>query len=186
MVLPVESRVYAPLSVPRTLPARPLKDTGALTDSAHKNAQNFLENLPPDVRERVGQVYRDSKERQNFSAPERSEKDRGPEKTGREASPPKTDNFIRADFQQPIFTQPILTPTAALLQVQFAAANDASETQEASLSPKEHEAFHAAYLSAGAQPGGRAAALAARIAQEELTQRATVVLPVVTSVNLSA
>jgi hypothetical protein len=179
----VEPRVYALTSVPKTVPVRPQKFSGAIGDSAQSNAQAFIDTLPGDVRDKIGRLYRDPKKRDSFAQPERTEDDK-PAAAKSEAGTGRQENVVQVDFPQPIFTQPILTPNAALLQVQFAA--NSTPASDVSLSQKEHEAFHAAYLNAGALRGGRAAALAAQIAQQELAKKTVIVSPVPTSVNLSA
>ncbi len=184
MAIGVESRVSTLPSVQRTLPVRPHRIAGSVEDSAQKNAQAFIDTLPSDVRDRVGQLFRDPKKRERFDQPERTSDDQpATRKATRDTG--ERGNVIEVDFQQPIYTQPILTPSAVLLQVQFADSEQTNGGQER-LSLKEHEAFHAAYLSAGAQPGGRAEALAAQIAREEQAQKTLIVSPVPTSVNLSA
>jgi hypothetical protein len=154
-----------------------------VSDSPHRNAQSFIDTLPADVRDRIGQLTKNPKKRDQFDQPERADEDAAERKVSRATQ--RTDNVIHADFRQPIYTQPILTPNAALLQVQFA-EQDSFHSFSSPRSQKEYETFHAAYVNAGAQPGGRAAALAAQIARDELAQTTLIVPPVLTSVNLSA
>jgi len=181
MVLAVESKVYVPPSVAKT-PARPQKPAGSLGDSLETVARAFVESLPKDVRDRVGQAPRDAQKRDDSDRSARSNQDAPTQKVQSSYSSgvfsPKLD-------QEPVYSLPSLNPGAALLQVQLSSdenrPSDRSNPSELALQTRNQ-----AYISSGAQAGGEAAAFAAEIARDEQAKIVQIVPPVLTSVNFFA
>ena len=184
MALALESRVYAPVSVSKTFPVRPQRHVGDVSDSPQRAAQSFVESLPPDVRDKIGSLNRDADRRNGFDRTKRDVDETASRESSSETTQARPYEAV-AQQQDPIYTAPILTPGATLLQAQLSTANGFEKLSRDVTSFK-REAVNDAYVSAGAQPGGRAAALAAQIAQQEQANQVFIVPPVLTSVNFTA
>lgn len=181
MVLAVESKVYVPPSVIKT-PARFQKSAGSLGDSLETVARAFVDSLPKDVRDRVGQAPRDAQKRDDSDRSQRSNQDAPTQKIQSSYS----GNVFSPELdQEPAYSSPSLNPGAALLQVQLS-SDEQRHSDRTSPSELALQARNQAYISSGAQPGGEAAAFAAAIERDELANTVLIVPPVITSVNLLA
>ena len=188
MALPIESRVYGSPSIPQTQPARPRPQTqGATADSTQRAAQNFVQTLPSDVREQLNQVHRDNQKKNNFSNAQKSTPDNQTQSvSANEAAGENARTASQPQNQRPAgYSLSGLAPSSTLFQAQLSAQQNPYTARDG-LPPRQHETYHDAYLSAGAQPGGRTAALEAALVREELSQKTLIVPPVLTQVNFSA
>lgn len=188
MALPIESRVYGPLSVPKAPVVRPQARPVSQGDgeSVQRAAQAFVQTLPGEVRERQSQIDRDSSKKNSFSDAQRTEEER------RSTTALEDDSFQAASaFQadEDAFSSGSgfarFTPVANLVQAQLLEQESNTESQTA-LSNARYETSHKAYLSAGAQPGGRAEALRSALLREEQANKTVVFSPIQTSVNFVA
>ncbi len=178
MALSVDAKVYGPLSVPKTPSVRSQpKPAASDGESTQRAAQAFVETLPPEVRDRLAQANRDGQKRNGFDQAQAAPDEVQSSPLENEASFDRPAFNPTAPEQDPVYTAPILTPAATLLQAQL------SDTGDVGLTSRQHATYHDAYLSAGAQPGGRASALEAALVREEQAQKTLIVPPVLTQVN---
>ncbi|SCA55619.1 hypothetical protein MTBPR1_110058 [Candidatus Terasakiella magnetica] len=182
----VDPKVSLPVGIVRT-PQTRVQNTapGTSSDSIQRSAQAFVEQLPPEVRERVGQQPqpRDTYRRNRFDEALRSEEQAAVQAKGLEGQ--ASAKLAQATPTEPTYSAPIITADLTLLQAQLAAL-DETTSGNASLSRTQHGAYHDAYVSAGAQPGGQTAALEAQLKREELENKTHIVPPVLTSLNTRA
>lgn len=77
MALPIESRVYGPLTVPKPPAVRSQARAVPESDgeTVQRAAQAFVQTLTGDVRERQSQINRDPSKKNNFSDAKRAEED---------------------------------------------------------------------------------------------------------------
>ncbi|MDV7339664.1 hypothetical protein RYZ26_08675 [Terasakiella sp. A23] len=185
MALSVDAKVYGPLAVPKTpAPRTPSRPASAEGESTQRAAQAFVETLPPEVRERLAQAGRDGQKRDQFDNAQGSSDDLLSRNVDSDTGFDRPAFNPNAADQEPVYTAPILTPAATLLQAQLSDQEYAGS--DAGLTSQQYEAYHDAYLSAGAQPGGRASALEAALVREEQAQKTLIVPPVLTQVNFVA
>jgi len=179
VVLPVETKVYVPPSVIKT-PARPQRYAGLQGDSPEAAVRSFVDTLPKDVRERIGQARRDPEKGGTFDRGGRSDKDGSLSKI---QDKPRSNTFSPELIGARAYSSPSLNPGAVLLQVQLS-SESFERTGPTKISELALENRNKAYISAGGQKGGEAAAFAASVARDELSKRVQIVAPILTSVNL--
>jgi len=188
VALPIETRAYGPLAVPKSPPVRaqtrPLPEGDG--EAVQRAAQAFVQTLPGDVRERQAQINRDAPKKNGFTDAQRTEEERT------SSAAVEGEGFRPAsasEAQENAFSSSTgfarFTPVANLVQAQLLQQESEAESQAAP-SNAIYEASHKAYLSAGAQPGGRSEALKAALLREEQANRTFVIPPVQTSVNFVA
>lgn len=182
MALSVDLKVYTPPSVVQRPSTRPQQNAvGTTTDSTRNAAQDFINSLPLDIRERVARPNRDPQKQNDFDQAEKT-KD---ESVRVERDQPSTQNTTlrqNSTATAQIFTAPISVNSASLFQVQLQASATAGDTP---ISSQHYTKSHNAYLSAGAQPGGEAAARQSALARDEQANKVLIVPPVITTVNLN-
>lgn len=188
MALPIETRVFGPLTVPKPPAVRAQTRPVANGDgeTLQRAAQAFVQTLPADVRERPSQINRDPSKKQDFSDAQRTQEERPSptaveEEAARTAPPPRAQGSAFSGGAG--FTR--FAPVANLVQAQLLEQQSQSDSPPP-LTNAQYETSHKAYLSAGAQPGGQGAALKAALLREEQSQRAVVIPPVQTNLNFIA
>jgi hypothetical protein len=177
----IQPQVPATQGIGKTpvVPARQSAAQGT-TDSLQQEAQKFLSSLSPDIRERVSQTPRDGARRFKYEENDQKQ-DASLDET---FAPNKSSSEYAFDGNSPLnadnvqYSAPVYAGNAVLLQAQ-----DISQSFEQPLTNYQRDAYFDAYVSAGAQPGGEAAAFNAQIRQEEQQNKLLVVPPVLTNVN---
>ncbi len=184
MALSINPKVSLPARVGQTPPApRALqKQVGDPSQNTQQAAQSFLQQLPPDIRERVGNApNRENFRRNRFDETQAATQDTRVDQVAAKEQE-QTDTRFQIDVEaNPVYSAPIIPANLVLLQEQRQ-----PDTRQGPLPAAQYDSYHTAYLSAGAQPGGEAAAFEASIRQQEQAQKTLIVPPVPTSINFSA
>jgi hypothetical protein len=183
VAISVDLKVYTPPSVVQRPSTRPQQyAVGTSSDSTRNAAQSFINSLPLDIQERVTRPNRDQQKENGFDQAEKT-KDDAVRLEPEQPSPQKATQYQNTASNAQLFTAPISVNSASLFQVQLQASATAGDTP---LSAQHYTRSHNAYLSAGAQPGGEAAARQSALAREEQANRILIVPPIITTVNLNA
>jgi hypothetical protein len=184
VVLAIESKVYVPPSVIKA-PADPQKSARAFSDSPEVLARAFVTSLPKDNREQIGQApNRDPHKRENSDRGERVNQEAASSKTTPTQGAFEAQAFNPESSNRAQYSSASLSPGAVLLQAQLSSENLYQSGREV-LSKLFLSTSNKAYIKAGAQPGGEAAALAASVARDEQAKTVQIVRPVLTSVRLT-
>ena len=166
-----------------TIPATRLKSSvGQIGESTQRAAQDFVNNLPSSVRERIGQPPREDFRRNNFTSLDEEQAD---EKNVFDAASVLNDASgpISDTIDEPAYSAPVFAANLTLLQAQLSQADNENDGVK-SFSAAQVEQFFGAYINAGAQPGGENAAFEAQLRREEQEQKTYIVPPILTSINL--
>ena len=186
MALPIEARPYGtPSVVPNpAVRARP-QAVPAKGESAQAAAQAFVQTLPADVRDKLGQINRDAQKKNAFSDAQQTARDVDEAAFDDENAPARATDFQGAvSEERATYSVSALAPSSTLFQAQLNAQE--ADLPSSGFSSYQRETYHDAYLNAGAQPGGRAAAFEAALVREELAKKTLIVPPVLTDVNFIA
>lgn len=179
MVANVESKGYVTAIVTKP-PARPQRHVGApAPETSESAARAFIETLPKDAREGIALTRREDQRRERFDETRQTQQDAFAEKVLDEAV---SSEFSPQLTDAPVYSSPSLTPSAALLQAQIS-LNEPDEEGTDTVSAHVFQEINAAYISAGAQAGGEAAAFAATIAKAELAQTVKIIPPIPTRID---
>jgi len=186
VVSSVDPKALVPVGgVARTPQVRPRSDVAQTGDSTStdRSAQTFLERLPSDVRERIGQTAQEGHRRTHYNRGD-LDNDNSSARIDAEDSRKESTSSLRSDYQSS-YSAPLHTSNLALLQAQLEIDEEA-DNANVMMHSAQHETYHNAYVNAGAQPGGESAALEATSRREELENKTLIVPPVLTTVNFIA